>query len=303
MDYREMEGAATDAYRRRNYALCFSLLDELIETADARRRARALSLKAGFIAQVDRRRAPEGLILVEEALQLVDDHPGEILYSLVTGLALCYGMGDIGRAGVYEQAGHRLLHEHGADPDVRAGQFRLHLNLGLLASFRGEHATAYWHFVQGSNSLLSAGPEDGSDGSVWRLWLYLHTATTCLAMGRLPEAEEALQQVEKLAATGAQRVRWALAQVELLRRHGRADEASTMLTQLQQPPEEAWNAETRTRFLIARALVAQDLADIRGFHRHLFGAYKYANDHSLDFLLSEIQRIQRGELRIPSAGG
>lgn len=294
MDYRDLEGAVIDAYRREDYALCFSLLDQFSETSDAQDRASAISLKASLISRVDHRRAAEGLTLIEESLPLLQDDPQATLRTLVTALWLCYAIGDIARATTYETLGHHLLRKHGHAPHVRRSQHRLHLNLGMLASVRGEHATAYWHFVQGTTSVLTAGPDDGSDGKAWLFSLYLRTARTCLLMGRLPEAEEALQQAERCAVTAPERLRWLVERAELLRQRGRPDEAAAGLAAIEYPPPEAVDAETRTRCLIVRALVAKDSDDLRGFHRHLAGAREEAAANSLDFLLSDIQRIARG---------
>jgi hypothetical protein len=162
------------------------------------------------LSRFDRRRATEGLALVEEALPVVQDDPGTTLHTLVTALALCFTVGDIWRAGVYESLVRRLLAAHGDHPQVRTSLYRLHLNLGILASFRAEHPAAYWHFTQGITRLLSAGTDDGTTGQWWLFWLYLRSAMTCLSMGRLPEAEEALKHAEAFAVTPTQLMRSAV---------------------------------------------------------------------------------------------
>lgn len=196
---------------------------------------------------------------------------------------------------MYESLAHRLVAAHGDYPHVRATLYRLHLNLGILASFRGEHPTAYWHFTQGITRLLSAGTDDGGTGQWWLFWLYLRSATTCLSMRRLPEAEEALKHAEQFAVTPTQRMRSAVGRAELLRQRGRPNEASAALAEIAQQPPAALEFGNRARVLLVHALLAKDLNDLRGFHTHLAGARKEAATHSLDYLLSDIQRIERGE--------
>jgi hypothetical protein len=149
----------------------------------------------------------------------------------------------------------------------------------MLAAVRGEHAAAYWHFLQGTSSLLSAGPDDGSDAKRWLFTLYLHTARTCLLMGRLPEADEALQKVEQCAVTAPERLLGLVERAELLRQRGRPDEASAALAAIEYPPQEALNAKTRTRSLIIRALVAKDSDELGAFHRDLGDPQAEADGH------------------------
>lgn len=293
MDYREMQGAVMDAYRRHDYDRCFSILDEFIEAAGGEELGKALSLKASAIHQIDKRRSPEALVLAEEALHLLREDHGELLRTVVSALGVCYIMGDVERAATYAFLGYRLLQDHGDDPGVRASQFRLYLNLGLISKLRGDYPTAYWHFVQGTHSLLSGGSDDDSDIRNWLFWLNLHTSNACLYMGREPEAREALDRANEYAATEEQRLRVTIAQAELLQHWGRAREAADLMDSLDVDSAAAWSPGARCKYFLVRALAAQYLNDLRGFHQFLSSAHNVALQHSLDFLLCDIQRAQR----------
>lgn len=292
MSHPELYSAVIDAHRRREYARCFALLEELIASASGEELGKALSLKAGTIALADVKRATEGLALVDDALQHLAANPGESLLAVTSGLSLCYALGDVERARKYEAVGLRLLQENAEDPVVRGNQFRLFLNLGALALAQHDYATAYWHFVQGTSSLISQ-TEAAPDLSGWHFWLYLHTATTCLYMNRTPEAEDALNKAEPWVMSDRGKARLTIGRADLLRHRRHFDEALSLLQGLREDGANPWDAEVKVLSYMTRSLVARDQGNLRDFHKHLALAQYEAAENHLDYLLSDIQRIQR----------
>jgi tetratricopeptide (TPR) repeat protein len=293
MDYRELQGDVMAAYGQHDYDGCFSILDSFMASATGEDLGRALSLKAEVISGIDCRRNAEALALVDESLCHVHKHPAATLSSFVLALYLCNVTGDVARAGSYEVRGHRLLQEHGADPGVTAIRFRFYANLGSLARTRGDYATAYWNFMQAIKCLDAASAAGGSNLKTSLYWLYLQTGNACLNMGRVPEAAEALDKAEELAVSEQLRIRLAVARGQFLRASGHPHQAARLLEQLCTRQPDTWPPETLTLYYLAKAQTAQDLSDLRGFHYGLAAAQRVALEHSLDYLLCEIQRVQR----------
>lgn len=295
MNYRQLESEVISAYRQRDKTVCFSLLDSFITSATGKDLGLALCLRAEMIMFLEKKRAAEGILLVDEALSHLDEHPAERMMVIISALGLCWTMGDVERARNYELLGHQILRDFASDPGILAKQFRLHLNLGLLAKLRGELAAAYWHFMQGVGCISSRGADDGRD-QCWLFNLYEQMIAVCLSMNRIPEAQDYVDRAKECITSPVDSVRWNLALAQVLRHTGRVMEAQDVLATL--PPESAdgWTPTSIALSHLVRALLYQDEGNIRGFHHHLFLAQKEAVSHHLDYLVCEIQRVQRAPL-------
>lgn len=293
MNYKQLESEVISAYRQQDYSLCFSLLDDFIEQAEALDLGEALCLKASVIVIADPRRAPEGLSLTEEALLYMSGNPDKEMSLLVTALGLCFKLGDVEKAKRYELLAHRLLQQYPGNPTVVKREFRLHSNLGLIARLRGEHASAYWHCVQGVNCLLAHGSDDESDVRCWLLNLYINMIDACLDMRRLPEAEDCLLKAKDCVLNGRDLVRWTIAKVRVLQCTDRSLEAGGLLDTLPPLNSTAWSPTLVVQYHLLRALIAQDRGELRRFHHHVVIAQRLAVEHSLDYLVCEVQRVQR----------
>lgn len=290
MTIEELHSAVLEAFERRDTTTCLQLLESFLETAAGEDRGRALGLKANVIL-CEPRRAPEGLALVDEALSLLTGNPDRRFRTLITALGLCGTMGDVDKASRYEAAALQMLQDFAHERSVKENQFRLYINLGLLANLRLQYPTGYWHLVQASAYVMHADlPEESINQ--WRVFILLHIADTCILMGRGPEAAEALDKARPLIANEREQVRWTIRRSRTLRYLKRSPEALAALESLRSP-DSAWLPDDRARYHLERGLVAQDLGDLRGFHSHLAMAHQEAETHSLEFLLCEIQRAQR----------
>lgn len=303
MDYQELQSAVFDAYRRRDFPVCFSLLDAFSDTAQGEELGLALGLKAAIISVTDYRRVAEGFTLVDKALEQLQQNPSQTISTLVTALLLCYSAGDVERARGYETLCNQVLMKHGEVSTFQGLLFRLHLNLGLIATVRGEHASAYWHFVQGTVLVKTYGNLESANDRPFLFWLYWNTAQACIRMARMPEAAEALQHAEPLISTEQQRVHWVVGWSEVYRCSSRIDEAISMLERVGDRPSPDWDAESRVRFRLAKALAAQEAGDLRTYHEMVSEALRDAIENSLDMLLPEIQRIQRAPFKSARLGG
>lgn len=298
MNYSELRDAVYSAYRQCDYDLCFSLLDEFIEGSSGTDRGKALCLKASVILWRNDRRAPEGLYLVDEALDCCKADPGESMRSVINALALCYVLGDVHKAHKYEALGTRLLQTHGTDLTVSEYRYRLHGNLGKIASLRGEHASAYWHGMQALAYLRELGICEGLDRQCVYVAFSLDVVDAALKLGRVPEAEETLAGAQPFATTPTCIASWTIQRAKIWRYTGRNAEAETVLAQLdpgtlhKSPPAE------QSRFHLITAQLAQDRGDWPTYHQHLAQAQRLAVDHPLEYVLSEIQRVQRTPLNM-----
>jgi tetratricopeptide (TPR) repeat protein len=293
MDIEQLHSAVQDAFGRRDYASCFVLVDEYLETASGEDRGKALNLKASII-RCEPRRIPEGLTLAEEAFDLLRHDPEQSLRCLATALSLCLTMGDVDKASRYEGLAHQLLQRHSNHPGVKNMQFRVQINLGGLATQRGQHPTAYWHFVQSVASLEDADiPYE--EARSFLLHTYLRIADTCSLMNRWPEAAEALEKARPLIVSRSDQGRWTVHRARLLRSQRRYQEAHLALESIAGDAA-AWHPYDLSRFHLERALVFQDLGDMRHFHSHLGIALQIAEESSQEFLLCEIQRAQRSPI-------
>lgn len=293
MDFKELRSAVMGAYRRRQYAVCFDLVDRFIDGAGGHELASALSLKASLILKTDHRRAAEGVTLVDEALMYAGQDPHITMNCLTNALGLCCLMGDVTRVEQYQIIWNNLLLEHANDPDVQAGQFRMHWNMGLIAKLRGEHATAYWRFVQAVQCLKTYGSEEGSNQTRLLFCLLILVADMCLHMHRWPEAEESLAEAKALVHSTIDRIEYAIARAKWLRYARRYAEADMCLHSLPSTATPDWTAETRAQYHLEAALLAAEQGDIRSHHHHLSVAQQEAEGSSLEYILSDIQRAQR----------
>lgn len=291
MNYREMHEAVIAAYRRRDYPQCFALIDQYLDWAEGIEKGRALSLKAGLIGQVATERSAEGLSVLEEALPLVRGESQLEIDILVNALLLCYKTGDIERASSYEADALRLLQQHQHLEHVGKHQYGLHLNMGLIATLREDNPTALWHFMHGAISLLASGLD--SDNRGFLFLFYVHAAEACLNMGRVPEAEEFLEQARPHVVLDAHRVRWDIASAEVLLDRGLYQEALALLDRAEGANQSGWIPVNKVRCYLTRARIARHTADFRGFNRLISSAQAEAIEHSIDYLLSQIQRLQR----------
>lgn len=298
MNYTELRSAVIDAHRQRDYARCFSLLDSFIEESRGTDRGKALCFKASVILWIDPRRAPEGLFLVDEAMAYCEDDPAEEMRNVNNALGLCYTLGDVHKANKYEAVGTRLLQEHGMNPAVSAYRYKVHGNLGLLAGLRGEYASAFWHFMHALNQLRAEGLHNEPDLKCIYLYLSLDMVDVALHLGRVPEAEEALASSRPCASTEEEIVWWTAQRAKVWRYIGQIAEAEAALDGLD--PEAIIRAAPagQVRYHVIRALLFQDQGDWPHYHRHLALAQEIAVGNSLEYALSEIQRIQRTPLKM-----
>lgn len=291
MSYWAMQEAVLTAYRQRDFAQCFALLDQFLDCAAGIDKGRALSFKAGIIAQVAPQRCAEGLTLLEEALRLATSEPELIVDILVNALLLCYKMGDVERASSYAAEALRLLQQYQHLEYVSRHQYRLHLNMGLIATLRDDSPTALWHFMHGATSLLASGLNEDNRGLLFLL--YVHAAETCLNMGRVPEAEEFMDKARPHAGLDTHRVRWEIFSAEIFLAKGMYQEAVKRLDEAEAANKAGWIPVNVVRCHLTRARIAQHTADFRGFNRFIALAQAEAIEHSIDYLLSQIQRLQR----------
>lgn len=291
MDYREMHEAAIAAYRRRDYAHCFFLIDQYLNCVEGVDKGRALSLKAGVIGMIAIERSAEGLSMLEEALPLVRGEVQLEIDILVNALLLCYKTGDIERASAYEAHALRLLQQHQHLEHVSKHQYGLHLNMGLIAALREDNPTALWHFMHGATSLLASGLDNDNRGLLFLL--YAHAAETCLNMGRVPEAEEFVEKARSHAVLDAHCVRWEISMAEVLLARGLCQEARAVLDRAEGANPNGWIPVNKVRCYLTRARIARHTADFRGFNRLIALAQAEAIEHSVDYLLCQIQRLQR----------
>lgn len=298
MTYLELRSAVINAYRQRDYALCFALLDNFIEGSNGTDRGKALCFKASVIMWHDRRRAPEGLFLVDEALDYCEDDPAEIMRNVINALGLCYTLGDVHKARKYEAVGTRLLQEHGSHPDVHLDKHKLHGNLGLLAGLRGEYASAFWHFMHALDQLKALGVQDDPELQCTFLSLSLDMVDAALHLGRVPEAEEALASAKPFLTTDDRKVWWTAIRAKVLRSVGRIGEAADAVGKLD--PDTIWRCSPaeQVHYYVMRGLIAQDEGDWPSYHRNLATAHSIAVENSLEYILCEIQRIQRTPLKM-----
>ncbi|HYG57885.1 MAG TPA: hypothetical protein VD902_07445 [Symbiobacteriaceae bacterium] len=293
MSFDELLSAVVSAFRGRDYARCFDLLDEFIESVAGPDFCQALVLKADLIMRTDATRIPEGLLLVEEALEHVQDDPISTLTAAVAALGLCFHLGDVERARRYELIGQRVLQQHPDDPGIQAKEFRLQINLGLVANRRGEFAAAYWHFSRALWAITTRGVDDESDVRCFLLNIYEELISVCLRMNRVPEAGEFLTKAKDCILSELDRVRWILARARFLRVKKQPQEAADLLAEFSQDTIQQWTPLLRARFHMVQAQIYQDLGQIRRFHRHLELAQREALTHGFDDLVCEIQRVQR----------
>jgi tetratricopeptide (TPR) repeat protein len=297
-NYEELLHVVQIALQQRDYDACLSLLDSFLEEAEGADRVRALLAKSNVIYCVQPAWAAQGLALVDEALEQAQGNSQLVMWALGDALALCFVLGDVDKARRYEVSSHRLLQEHGSDSVIKVGRYRLHINMGLIAALRGEHPTAYWQFVQALSSLPQSDSEDQSVYARWAILINLYIANTCLEMGRIPESWEALDKAKALLSTENEKVQWTVLSAKILRQTGRPPEAQVALKSLPPDRTQFWNADNQARYHLVQALVAQDLGDLRQFHRHLALAHDIAVDNSLEYLLCEIQRTQRAPISL-----
>lgn len=296
MNQREVQAAVFEAFRLDQYDQCFSLLDAFLETAAGADLAWALSLRAELILMCDKKRAAEGLLLIDEALEYLDQCPGEAMAAVIIALGLCWAMGDVEKARKYEAQGHRLLQHHPDNILVRSKRFRLHLNLGLIAQLRGELAAAYWHFMQAVSCLQEWGSDNGSDLKCWLFRMYERMIEVCLRMNRFPEAEDYLEKARQNITEPPEDSRWTLQYANFLRCTRRNGEALAALEGLAPFNSDCWTPALIAQYHLLRAMIAHDDGDVRTFHRHLSLAQRKAVEHSLDFMVCEIQRVQRSPI-------
>jgi hypothetical protein len=300
MSFRALMPAVHDAFQKRDYKHCLDLLDGFLNTATGEERIEALLAKSNIIYCVHPAQAVEGLALVNEARELART-PSTTLWCLSDALSLCHVMGDVDRARQYEVAAHRLLQEHGSDPVVSVHRFGLYINMGLIAMLRGEYPTAYWQFIQAQASLQQHPVQDLTIQRKSLLIVNLHIATVCLYMSRIPEAWEAMEKAEGMIASENEKVQWSVLRAKILRQTGRLQEATAALDCLSTDREALWNPTNRVNYRLVQALISHDSGNLKAFHHHLSMAQTIAVDHSLEFLLCEVQRVQRTPITLEVA--
>lgn len=298
MTFQELQHALRAAYRQRDFAQCDSLLDEFIASAEGDELAEALGSKADIIASANIRRGAEGIALVHEGLVHARD-PQLNIRLLTAGLNLCYLTGDVDKAMRFETLSHHLLQQLPDDSPARASQFRLHTNLGLIATLRGEYAAAYWHFLQSVVGLNTYGGDDDSDVRCWLFWAHRRVAEICITMHRQPEAEEALIKAQACITTPHMQTNWELTRIHLLIESDRPAEAELLLAQIS--PDTSWTADMVVEYHFLRGLAAHSCGDLRTFHAHVSMAHHRAVEHRLDNWLCKIQRVQRTPIRLGAA--
>ncbi|HWH68792.1 MAG TPA: hypothetical protein VNT26_05370 [Candidatus Sulfotelmatobacter sp.] len=289
-----MRQAVSGAFRQKDHTQFKALMDDFLATARGEDYCRALCLQADWLLYTDLRHAVQGFLLVDEALEHAKN-PATKQGILTTGLGLCCVLNDLKRAERYEEEACRLLFEHATDPEVRANRHRLQLNLGQVAYLRGDDATAYWHLAQAAESLNDpAVPEAERKG--FASPIQFNIATACLRVRRYYEAQEALDLALQTAINDAQRLRAKVWYAELLRQLGRIEEVQHALKSMENDVATCSNPDVRSRYNLCAALTAQDLGDLPRFHELFAKARDEASEHQLDFLLCEIQRIQRSPI-------
>lgn len=296
MDYDQLRNMVWPYFTAGDFARGYSVLDDLLATDSGPALGQAMVLKASVIATFDLKRIPEGLALIDEALPLIKRHPGIYARALKIGLALAYFAGDTERAQPYEEAACGYLLEHGTDPEVRAERFGVQLNLGLVASLRGDHATAYWYLVQASNSLSA--PEVTEERRMWSEFsIQTSIALSCLRVRRYYEAQEALDLADACGQSHPQRLRAPVYRSELLRQLGQAEDARELLNKIRAEVEVLDNPDIQAWYYWISALVAQDLGNLPEYHKNLAIAQETAATHHFDYLLGQIQRATRSSIR------
>ncbi|HWI62829.1 MAG TPA: hypothetical protein VNT75_13365 [Symbiobacteriaceae bacterium] len=295
MDFRELSQAISEAVQQKDYARFKSLVDDFMTTAKGEDYAKALCLQADGYVLLDPKHAPLGFVLVGEALPYFAKSPVLRLRALTTALSLCYLTCDIERAREFEEDAYSLLLQHASDPHVRAVRHRLQLNLGQVATLRGDYSTAYWHFVQAANSLTSQDVSE-AERRGFESVIQLQTALACLRVRRYYEAQEALDLAEQAAPREAVKIRAQVLRIELLRQLGAIEEARALTDSLADRVQTCDNPDTLTRYYWAASLLAQDSGDTARFHQLLSLAQQTAAEYGYDFLLSEIQRFLRTPL-------
>jgi tetratricopeptide (TPR) repeat protein len=292
LDYQQLRDEVLTAFRQGNLQQGYSLLDEGLATAQGECQGKILVLRASMISSFDLKLTAEGLALIDEALPLVHRNLSEMAMALKVALALTYLSGDMDRALPYEEAACRLLLEHGSCPEVRAERYGLQLNMGLIASLRGDHATSYWYLVQAANSLSV--PEVSDDRRQrFEFQIQTQIAVACLRVRRYFEAQEALDQADACGRNHPQRLRAPIYRSELLRQLGQPAEAKAMLVAIRDEVGTLGNADIQAWYYWVSALVAQDLNELAEYHRNLAIAQQLAAEHHFDYLLGEIQRFNR----------
>jgi hypothetical protein len=292
VDYQQLRNEVLSAFRGGDFPSGYSLLDQHVSTTHGDHLGQVLILKASMIASFDFKRIPEGLVLIDEALPLVRHDQGATARALKTAMAMVYLSGDAERAGPYEESACRLLLEYGSQPEVRTERFGLQLNLGLVASVRGDHATAYWYLVQAANSISA--PEVSEERrKTFEFHIQTNIALSCLRVRRYYEAQEALDQAEACGHEHPQRLRVPVYRSELFRKLGQPEAAKALLATVRDQIEPSDNPDIQAWYYWIAALVAQDLSDLADYHRNLAKAQAIAANHHFDYLLGEMQRLNR----------
>lgn len=292
MDYQQLRNEVLPAFRCGDFQSGYALLDQHLSVAHGSDLGQTLILKASMIASFDPKRIPEGLVLIDEALPLVRHDQGATARALKMALAMVYLAGDAERAQQYEDSACRLLLEYGSQPEVRTERFGLQLNLGLVASTRGDHATAYWYLVQAASSVSA--PEVSEERRrTFEFQIQTQIALSCLRVRRYYEAQEALDQAEACGQEHPQRLRVPVYRAELLRQLGQPEEAKAILAAIRDQVGPSGNPDIQAWYYWISALVAQDLNELADYHRNLAAAQQVAANHHIDYLLGEMQRLNR----------
>lgn len=291
INYEQLYTAVMEAHRQGDLARCTELIDRFIETAQGVELGYGLLLKANFIISYDRRHTLEGLILVEEALELAADCPPLQMKCARDGMSLCFHVGDVHRATKYELLGHQLLRDWPEDPKVQKHKARFYFNLAHIVSLRQDHAHAYWLLVQGSNALHAQSVDGNSDERSMALPFYLRISEVCLTLGRSPEAEEALQRAKPWINCKDDEAEWLAFRADYLIRTNQPHLARELLDAMPESDLDSVRPVSQVHFLLQRSLVAQAQGDVRAFHHYTAQAQKRAVDHAVDYLLCRLQRV------------
>lgn len=280
-----------EAHRQGDLARCTGLIDQFCESARGVELGHALCLKANYFIVYDSRHCPEGLSLVDEALDLGADCPALQMKCARDGVGLCFHTGDLYRAARYEGLGHQLLRDHPDNPSVQSNKLRFYYNLAHLASLRQDHPYAYWLLVQGSSALFAQNGHESRELRMLAFPFYLRLAEVCLAIGRSPEADEALEKALDWISSKEEAGLWAAYRASYLLACNQPVAARATIDTVSQEDTSNWLPINLVLFLLARSSVAQAQGDIRAFHRDIARAQKLAADHALDHLLCRIQRV------------